>query len=191
VILADCEDIPIVAVSVIAWLVVTVCVCMPLNVNVVCPAGTTTEAGNETNAAEAEGTDRDTGSPATGAGSDIVTVLLIGLPPTTVVGVTEKPVTVHPCAIVRAMVAVSVSAPLVPVTTIVAGPIAAAGAAVSVRMLDVGDDVGLKDAVTPVGKPLTLNDTLLLKPPVVLTAIVDVVLLACFSVMAFGAAAIV
>ena len=68
---------------------------------------------------------------------------------------------------------------------------AAVGLAVSVIILDVGDEVGLKDAVTPLGRPLAVKAKLLLKPPVVLTAIVDVVVFPCLRIIEFGAADIV
>jgi len=61
-------------------------------------------------------------------------------------------------------VAVCVSEPLVPVTVTVAAPVAAVAEAVKVRVLVPVVDVGLKLAVTPLGKPLALRATLPVKP---------------------------
>ena len=56
--------------------------------------------------------------------------------------------------------------PPVPVTVTVVAPAAAALEAVKVSVLvPVASEVGLKLAVTPLGKPLTLNATLLVNPP--------------------------
>jgi hypothetical protein len=65
---------------------------------------------------------------------------------------------------VRVRVAVWVSEPLVPVTVTVAAPVAAVAEAVKVRVLVPVVDVGLKLAVTPLGKPLALRVTLPVKP---------------------------
>ena len=52
------------------------------------------------------------------------------------------------------LVVTGISVPEVPVMVIVADPVAAVDAAVSVSTLEVADEVGLNAAVTPVGKPL-------------------------------------
>jgi hypothetical protein len=66
---------------------------------------------------------------------------------------------------VRLIVAVRESPPPVPVTVTVAGPAAAVAEAVRVRVLLVPVvDVGLKAAVTPLGRPLTLKATLFVNP---------------------------
>lgn len=66
----------------------------------------------------------------------------------------------------RLRVVLSVVEPLVPVTVTVAVPTVAAAEAVNVSVLpaDPVTEVGLKAAVTPVGKPLALNATVPVKP---------------------------
>jgi hypothetical protein len=67
---------------------------------------------------------------------------------------------------VSATVVVRVIAPDVPVTVIVAAPLAAALDAVSVRVeLAPVADAGLKLAVTPLGNPLAVKATAPVKPP--------------------------
>ena len=61
-----------------------------------------------------------------------------------------------------------------PVIVMLDDPSAAVLFAVSVSTVDVVDDDGLKDAVTPLGKPDALKTTLPAKPPVGATVIVDV-----------------
>lgn len=60
---------------------------------------------------------------------------------------------------VRAIVVVCVRVPDVPVMVMVAGPTVAVLEAVSVRVLVVVALAGLKDAVTPVGRPLAERAT--------------------------------
>jgi hypothetical protein len=63
------------------------------------------------------------------------------------------------------MVILFVRLPLVAVTVSVAEPIVAVGLAVRVSVDPVVEDVGLKVAVTPEGKPPIEKVALLLKPP--------------------------
>jgi len=58
----------------------------------------------------------------------------------------------------------AVALPEVPVTVSVKAPVAAVLLAVSVSVLPVVDEVGLNEAVTPLGKPVTENDTAPLIP---------------------------
>ena len=53
----------------------------------------------------------------------------------------------------------SVKTPLVPVTVTVAKPVAAVALAERVSTVPVVEDVGLKEAVTPLGRPLAANET--------------------------------
>lgn len=57
-----------------------------------------------------------------------------------------------------------VSAPDVPVTVTVTGPVVAVLLAVSVNVLVPVALAGLNEAVTPLGRPDAVNATLLLKP---------------------------
>jgi hypothetical protein len=75
---------------------------------------------------------------------------------------------------VSATVVVAVSVPEVPVIVTVEVPAAAVLLAVSVRTLEVADDVGLNDAVTPLGKPDAANVTLPVKGLTSVTVIVSV-----------------
>ena len=61
---------------------------------------------------------------------------------------------------VNAIVVVAVSVPEVPVIVTVAGPTVAVLLAVSVSTLEVVEDAGLNEAVTPVGRPDAANVTL-------------------------------
>jgi len=82
---------------------------------------------------------------------------------------------VDPLALtVSAIVVVWLSDPLVPVTVTVAVPVVAVLLAVNVRTLVLVVDVGLKAAVTPLGRPLAVSATLPVKPPEGVTVIVDV-----------------
>ena len=78
--------------------------------------------------------------------------------------------------------------PLVAVTVRVAAPIAAVGLALRVSVLPDVDDVGLKVAVTPAGRPLIENVALLVNPPWSAIAIVDVANWFCLRDMTFGLA---
>ena len=76
---------------------------------------------------------------------------------------------------VSAMLAVRVSPPPVPLTTRAAGPVVAVLEAVRVSAVVFAVvDVGLKLAVTPAGKPATVNATLPVNPPVRAIVIVSV-----------------
>src|SRR5262249_56819614 len=66
---------------------------------------------------------------------------------------------------VRTSVGVGVSVPLVPVTVTLAAPVAAVLDAVNVSVLPAVVEGGLKLAVTPAGRPLTLSATLPVNPP--------------------------
>jgi hypothetical protein len=80
------------------------------------------------------------------------------------------------------MVVLAVVLPLVPVTVTVTGPpIVAVLLAVSVSVLALVEDVGLNEAVTPLGRPLTANVTLPVKPFLGFTEIVSVALLPCVT----------
>ena len=61
-----------------------------------------------------------------------------------------------------------------PVMVMFEEPKAAVLLAASVRTVDVGEDDGLKVAVTPLGNPEAVNATLPAKPPEDVTVIVDV-----------------
>jgi hypothetical protein len=80
-------------------------------------------------------------------------------------------------AIVRPIVAVLLSVPETPVTVTVAVPPTAELAAVSVKVLEPLVLAGLKDAVTPFGRPVADRLTLALNPFAGVTVIVLVVLL--------------
>lgn len=73
---------------------------------------------------------------------------------------------------VSAIVVLAVSVPLVPLIVMVAEPTVAVLDAVSVTVLVLAVEAGLKAAVTPAGKPAALNDTLPVKPPCGVTVIV-------------------
>jgi hypothetical protein len=64
--------------------------------------------------------------------------------------------------------------PLLPVTVMLADPVAAVVDAAKVSVLVPVVDAGLNAAVTPAGNPLALNATLLLKPPAGLTVTLSV-----------------
>ena len=74
---------------------------------------------------------------------------------------------------VRSIVVVFVSDPLVPYIVITDVPVVAEALAVSVTTVEVVEDDGLKDAVTPLGSALVVNVTFPAKPPDGVTAIVD------------------
>jgi hypothetical protein len=89
-------------------------------------------------------------------------------------GVTvTPPVPPPPPATVRAMVVVLVSPPPVPVMVTVEEPVGVALGTVSVStLLFPVAEAGLKPAVTPVGNPVALKATALVKPPVRVIVIV-------------------
>ena len=72
---------------------------------------------------------------------------------------------------------VAVLLPEVPVTVTVTAPSVAVALAVSVRTLEVVEDAGLNDAVTPLGRPDSVNDTVPVNPLRSVTVIVSVPLL--------------
>ena len=86
-----------------------------------------------------------------------------------------------PLATVSAMVVLAVVLPLVPVMVTVEVPAVAVLLAVSVSVLEVVDDVGLNEAVTPLGNPVAVNDTLPVNPFSGVTEIVSVALLPCVT----------
>ena len=75
------------------------------------------------------------------------------------------PVPVEAGFTVRVTVVECWSVPLVPVIVTLAAPVVAVLDAAKVSVLVPVVDAGLNAAVTPAGKPLALNATLLLKPP--------------------------
>jgi hypothetical protein len=79
-------------------------------------------------------------------------------------------------ATVRAIVVCEVKMPLVPLIVSVDVPVAAAGLAVRVSVEEVDEDVGLKDAVTPLGSPLMLKATFPVNAPFSMIVIVEVAL---------------
>jgi len=74
-------------------------------------------------------------------------------------------------------VVVAVVLPEVPVTVTVNAPVVAVLLAVSVRTVEVVEDAGLNEAVTPLGRPDAVNDTVPVNPPRSVTVIVSVPLL--------------
>lgn len=87
---------------------------------------------------------------------------------------------------VRVTLAVSIVEPLVPVTVMVTAPTLAVLVAVNVSVLppDPVTEVGLKLAVTPAGRPLTVNATALLKPLNAPTVTLLPTLVPCMTVVA-------
>jgi len=75
---------------------------------------------------------------------------------------------------VRAMVVVSVTEPEVPVMVIVEVPTVAVLLADRVSTLDVADEVGLNEAVTPLGKPDAVKAALPENPPMSVMEMVSV-----------------
>jgi len=82
---------------------------------------------------------------------------------------------------VSAMVVVAVVLPEVPVTVTVTGPVVAVELAVSVRTLELAEEVGLNEAVTPLGRPDAVNVTLPVNPSTSPTVMVSVALLPCVT----------
>jgi hypothetical protein len=81
-----------------------------------------------------------------------------------------------PAATVSVKVVVAVVDPEVPVTVMVDAPVVAVLLAVSVSTLEVVEDAGLNEAVTPLGKPDAVNDTVPVNPLRSVTVIVSVLL---------------
>ena len=79
-------------------------------------------------------------------------------------------------------VVLAVVLPEVPVTVTVYAPAAAVLLAVSVSTLELVEDVGLKEAVTPLGRPEAVKATLPVNPPISVTAMVSVPLAPCATV---------
>ena len=86
-----------------------------------------------------------------------------------------------PLLTVTEIVVLAVVLPEAPVMVTVDVPALAVLLAVSVRTLEVADEVGLNDAVTPLGSPVALNATLPVNPPVSATVMVSVPLAPCFT----------
>ena len=87
-----------------------------------------------------------------------------------------------PLLTVREIVVLAVVLPEVPVMVTVTGPpVAAVLLAVSVSTLEVADEVGLNEAVTPLGSPVAVNDMLPLNPFSGVTEMVSVALLPCVT----------
>src|ERR1041385_6993455 len=91
-----------------------------------------------------------------------------------------------PAVTVRAIVVVLVKVPDVPVIVTVPAPVVAVLLAVTVKMLVVAAGVGLKDAVTPLGRRNGEKLTLPLKPFRGVTVIVLVPLPPCVRVKLLG-----
>ena len=75
------------------------------------------------------------------------------------------------------MVVVAFVVPEVPVIVTVDEPVVAVLIAVRVSTLELLDDAGLNEAVTPLGSPVAVNDTLPVKPSTSVTVMVSVALL--------------
>src|SRR5208282_2113932 len=90
---------------------------------------------------------------------------------------------------VRLSVVVFVSVPDVPLIVTVTVPVAAEALAVKVSVLLLVAGLGLKAAVTPLGKPEAERVTLPLKPPCAVMVIVLVTLLPCVTLTLPGEAA--
>jgi hypothetical protein len=82
-----------------------------------------------------------------------------------------------PEATFNVKVVVAVVLPEVPVTVTVNAPVVAVVLAISVRTLEVVEDVGLNEAVTPLGIPDAVNDTVPVNPLRSVTVMVSVPLL--------------
>ena len=86
-----------------------------------------------------------------------------------------------PLLTVREIVVLAVVLPEVPVMVTVDVPALAVLLAVSVSTLEAADDVGLNEAVTPLGRPVAANETLPLNPFSGVTVTVSVALLPCVT----------
>ena len=86
-----------------------------------------------------------------------------------------------PPVTVSEMVVLAVRLPEVPVMVTVDVPVAAVLLAVSVSTLEVVDDVGLNEAVTPLGRPDAVKATVPVKPFSGVTVTVSVALLPCVT----------
>lgn len=96
-------------------------------------------------------------------------------------GVRLKPAAVNALT-VRAMVVFAVVLPEVPVmVTVTDPPTVAVLLAVNVSTVEVADEVGLNEAVTPLGRPVTANDGLPVNPSTSVTEIVSVAVLPCVT----------
>jgi len=78
---------------------------------------------------------------------------------------------------VSAMVVVAVVLPEVPVMVTVEVPAVAVALAVNVSTLELVDEVGLNEAVTPLGSPVAANVTLPVNPFTSVTVMVSVAVL--------------
>ena len=137
---------------------------LTVNVTLVAPAGTVTVRG--TLAAELL-LESETCAPPAGAGPLSVTVPVDDCtPPTTLVGfkVSEETVGSGRGATVRVITVVRCNVPDVPVTVTLTLPRVAALLAVNVKVLVVVAGLGLKDALTPFGRPDEDKLTLPSKP---------------------------
>jgi len=79
-------------------------------------------------------------------------------------------------------VVLAVVLPDVPVTVTVNAPVVAVLLAASVSTLELVEDAGLNEAVTPLGRPDSVNATLPVNPPMSVTAMVSVPLAPCVTV---------
>ena len=117
----------------------------------------------------------------------VTAMVSVPLVPCLMVRVDGEELRLNPDAIlaltVSAMVVLAVVLPEVPVIVTVTGPpVVAVLLAVSVSTLEVAEEVGLNDAVTPLGSPVAVNDGLPLKPFTSVTEMVSVAVLPCVTV---------
>jgi len=82
---------------------------------------------------------------------------------------------------VSVKVVVAVVDPEVPVTVMVDAPVVAVLLAVSVSTLEVVEDAGLNEAVTPLGRPDAVNETVPVNPARSVTVMVSVALVPCVT----------
>lgn len=81
----------------------------------------------------------------------------------------------------RVTAVLAVVLPEVPVIVTMNAPVVAVLLAVSVSTLELVEDAGLNEAVTPLGRPVAVNDTLPVNPPTSVTAMVSVPLAPCLT----------